>query len=65
MRDGERMQLRDNERAKRRTTLFAGDLLKEVDGGVFTNDLSIDVTNDQGLLLFRITISGIVAPGTG
>jgi hypothetical protein len=65
VRDGEGMQLRDIDHAKRHATLFAGDLLKEVDGGVFTDDLSIDVTNDRGLLLFRIAISGILAPGAG
>jgi hypothetical protein len=59
------MQLRDIDHAKRHATLFAGDLLKEVDGGVFTDDLGIDATNDRGVLLFRIAISGNVAPGTG
>lgn len=63
VRDGVGENFASIDQAKRHAVLYAGDLLKEVDGDVFHDDVGVDVTNDRGLLLLRIAISGIMSPG--
>lgn len=61
--DGVGEEFASIDQAKRNAVVYASDLLKEVDGDVFHDDVSVDVTNDRGLLLFRVVISGIMSPG--
>ncbi len=43
-------------------TRYAGDLLKEIGGDIFDRDLSVEVTNESGLVLMVIMVHVIGTP---
>jgi hypothetical protein len=59
--DSEGRDLSGLEAAKRLAVKFTGDLLSLEHHDVFEQDLSVQVTNDAGLLLFSIAVMGNVA----
>jgi len=64
-RDGSSAELADFAEAKHVATTFAGDLLKDLDGSIFDNELSLEVTGPTGLVLLSISISGQLSPAAG
>ncbi|QQV76549.1 hypothetical protein H5J25_13975 [Sphingomonas aliaeris] len=41
---------------------FAGEMLKERDIDVFDTDISVELTTEDGMILYSISIFGAVAP---
>jgi hypothetical protein len=64
-RDGTTVELSDLEEAKELASKFAGDLLKEVDGLIFRDDLGIEVTDASESVLLSIAISGYLSIESG
>lgn len=60
-RDGITVELPDLATAKQTATDFAAEVLREADGAIFEDDLSVEVTNESGLVLWLIIVTGIAS----
>lgn len=65
VRDGTSVLLADLAAARKMTTDFTGELVKELDGDLFDHALELRVTDDTGLMLFLVTVIATEAPATG
>jgi hypothetical protein len=56
-------ELPDITSARRTAIIFAGEILREVGGEVFEQELRIVVTDDVGQLCWDLKVTGIEGPG--
>ena len=52
----------DHKQARETLKQFAGEVLRERDLNIFNTDLTVELTTEDGMILYSISIVGAVAP---
>lgn len=60
--DGDPFEFDTTEDARRQAVLFTSEMLKERPDAVWCEDVRLDVTTDEGLILFTIMVVGVQSP---